>query len=324
AHSQSRALNEEFRMHGNFHSEFLKKDRNVIVWLPPGYHSEPTKRYPVLYMHDGGVVFILWRIDEIAKPLITSGQIEPLIIVLVNHGGTEDDRFDEYTPTKPPNFKSGGKADSYGRMLVEELKPFIDSQYRTLTDPANTGIGGVSLGAIVSLYLGLKYPMVFGKLAVISPSVWWDNKIIVRNVKDLKTKPALRIWLDIGTGEGQRSVDATKELRNAFVKKGWVLNSDLLYFEAKGSGHNEQAFAQRAEPMLKHLFPQHTNRGSGENPRLTSLRIKPLRVTVASNSAFLPVATGKSWRKVSRSRLQTFSPVYRIARSRELIRSLAV
>jgi predicted alpha/beta superfamily hydrolase len=271
ANSQSRALNEDFRLHANFHSKFLNKDRSVIVWLPPGYHSETTKRYPVLYMHDGGVVFISWRIDEIAKPLITSGQVEPLIIVMVNHGGTEDDRFDEYTPTKPPNFRSGGKVDSYGRMLVEELKPFIDSQYRTLADPANTGLGGVSLGGVASLHLGLKYPTVFGKLAVISPSVWWDNKIIVRNVKGLKTKPALRIWLDIGTGEGQRAVGDTKELRDAFVKKGWVLNSDLIYFEAKGSGHNEQAFAQRAEPMLKHLFPQHANRATGENPHLYGL-----------------------------------------------------
>ncbi|HZI87636.1 MAG TPA: alpha/beta hydrolase-fold protein, partial [Pyrinomonadaceae bacterium] len=124
---QTRALNQEFRLHENFHSKFLKKDRDVIVWLPPGYDSEPAKRYPVLYMHDGASVFVLWRIDEIAKPLITSRQVEPLIIVMVHNGGTQDDRFDEYTPTKPPNFKSGGKADSYGRMLVEELKPFIDS-----------------------------------------------------------------------------------------------------------------------------------------------------------------------------------------------------
>jgi predicted alpha/beta superfamily hydrolase len=202
---------------------------------------------------------------------------------MVHNGGTQDDRFDEYTPTKPPNFKSGGKADSYGRMLVEELKPFIDSEYRTLTDPANTGLGGASFGGIVSLYLGLKYPMVFGKSAVMSPSVWWDDKLIVRNVKGLKFKPALRIWLDIGTGEGQRAVEDAKDLRDAFVKKGWVLNADLIYFEAKGSGHNEEAFARRSEPMLKHLFPEHTNRGSGENPRLTPFRIKRLLATVARN-----------------------------------------
>lgn len=257
---QPRALNEEFRLHTKFHSKFLPKDRDVIVWLPPGYASESAKRYPVLYMHDGANVFVLWRIDEIAKPLITSQEVEPMIIVMVPHGGTQDDRFDEYTPTKPPNFKSGGKLDSYGRMLVEELKPFIDSEYRTLTDPGNTGLGGASLGGIASLHLGLKYSTVFGKLAVMSPSLWWDSKLILRNAKELKSKPALRIWLDIGTDEGQRFVDDVKELRNAFVKKGWVLNSDLVFFEAKGSGHNEEAFARRAEPMLKHLFPKAGNK----------------------------------------------------------------
>lgn len=255
----AQALNQEFRLHKHFPSKFLSKNRDVIVWLPPGYDSEPAKRYSVLYMHDGGSVYFYWRINEIAKPLIASRQIEPLIIVMVYNGGTHDDRYDEYTPTKSSNFKSGGKADNYGRMLVEELKPFIDSQYRTLTGPANTGLGGASLGGIASLHLGLKYPTVFGKLAVMSPSVWWDDKVIVRNVKELKSKPDLRIWLDIGTGEGQRAVDDTKDLRNALVKKGWALNGDLIYFEAKGGAHDDVAFAKRAEPMLKHLFPQHAN-----------------------------------------------------------------
>ena len=135
----TRVITAEFRLHENFASKFLPKKRDVIVWLPPGYDSEPAKRYPVLYMHDGGSVFVAWRIDEIAKPLIASRQIEPLIIVMVYNGGTQDDRFDEYTPTRDPNYRSGGKSDSHGRMLVEELKPFIDSQYRTLTDAANTG-----------------------------------------------------------------------------------------------------------------------------------------------------------------------------------------
>lgn len=84
---------------------------------------------------------------------------------------------------------------------------------------------------------------------------------MVRNVKGLKSKPDLRIWLDIGTGEGSRSVDDAKELRDAFVKKGWALNSDLIYFEAKGSGHSEESFARRAESMLKYLFPLHADRG---------------------------------------------------------------
>lgn len=263
-YGQERFITEEFRLHRNFHSKFSVTDRDIVVWLPPGYDSESVKRYPVLYMHDGGSVFATWRIDEIAKPLITSQQIEPLIIVMVTNRGTEDDRFENYTPTRVSNFRSSGKADFYGQMLVEELKPLIDSEYRTLTDAPNTALGGTSLGGLVSLYLGLKHPTVFGKLAVMSPSVWWDDKLIIRNVKTLASKPSLKIWLDIGQGEGLRAIGEVKELRSALVKKGWVLDSDLMYFEDKRGTHDEESFKKRAEPMLKYLFPQTPNSNSGQ------------------------------------------------------------
>jgi predicted alpha/beta superfamily hydrolase len=253
AQQQFRTMTPDLHLY-DMGSKFLPKDSRVFVWVPPNYDSEPAKRYPVLYMHDGASVFFTWRIDEIAKPLIISRQIEPLIIVMVTNGGTQDDRFDEYTPTRSAGFNHGGKADSYGRFLIEELKPFIDSEYRTLTDAANTGLGGVSLGGLVSLYLGLKYPAVFGRLAVMSPSVWWDNKLIVSQVKKLDSRPGMRIWLDIGTGEGQGSIGDVKELRDALVKKGWKLDSDLMYYEAKGAEHNEEAFARRAGVMLTYLF----------------------------------------------------------------------
>jgi predicted alpha/beta superfamily hydrolase len=265
AEAQERLLNDEFRMFKDFPSKFLSKNRDIIVWLPPGYFDpESTRRYPVLYMHDGGAVFVLWRIDEIAKSLIASGQVEPLIIVMVYNGGSTEARYDEYTPTKQSGMRYGGKADSYGRMLMEELKPFIDRELRTLPDAANTGLGGASLGGLVSLHLGLKNPTVFGKLAVVSPSVWWDNKVIVRNIKALKSKPDLRIWLDIGMGEGKEPLDDVRELRDTLVKKGWALNSDLMYFEAQGSDHEDKEFAKRAGQFLKYLFPQKANGGNGK------------------------------------------------------------
>jgi len=249
-----RPLTDEFRVHRSFHSKFLANDRDVVVWLPPGYESHSDQRYPAFYMLDGGDVFVSWRIDEIAKPLITSGEIEPLIIVMISNNGSQDDRVDEYGPSHPSGSRHGGKADLFGQMLVEELKPFIDKEYRTLADADNTGLGGFSLGGLAALYLGLKYAPAFGRVAAVSPSVWWDDKLIARNVKALAAKPVMRIWLDIGTGEGS-SVGDVKDLRDVLIKKGWVLNFDLRYFEAKGGTHDYKSFVQRAAPILKCLFP---------------------------------------------------------------------
>jgi predicted alpha/beta superfamily hydrolase len=250
---EPRQLTEDTRYHKAFHSKFLAKDRDVIVWLPPGYQKDTTKRYPVLYMHDGINVFAVWRMDETALALISNKQIEPLILVLVGHAGTAEDRFSVYTPSKDPRVNQSGQADQYGRMLVEELKPFIDAEYRTLTDASNTGLGGASLGGLVTLYLGLKHPNIFGRLAVLSPSFWWDRGMIFREVKSLSSKPASRIWLDIGTREGP--TDAVKQMRDLLKTKGWVLDSDLVYFEAKDAGHEDLAFASRAPKFLKFLFP---------------------------------------------------------------------
>lgn len=254
----------DIRTHEKFHSRFLPTERDIIVYLPPGYEREKKKRYPVLYLHDGQNLFDgatsfipgqEWRVDETAQALIASGEIKPLIIVGVYNAGKE--RIDEYTPTVDAKVKQGGKADLYGRLLVEELKPFIDARYRTLRGPQETGLGGSSLGGLVTLYLGMKYPQVFGKLGLVSPSVWWDDRMIIRDVQALKRRPRSRIWMDIGTKEGRDPADATKDtraLRDALINKGWQENRDLKYFEAEGAEHNESAWAERVEPMLKFLF----------------------------------------------------------------------
>lgn len=255
-YAQGRPVTEEFRLHENFHSKFVPKDRDIIVWLPPGYKTETTRRYPVLYMHDGLSVFANWRLDETATALISNQQVEPFILVCVANGGAVEDRYDEYTPTRDAAYTKSGNADKYGRMLVEELKPFIDSQYRTLVDASNTGLAGASLGGLVTLYLGLKYPATFSRLAVLSPSIWWDKGMILREVKALKSKPSSRIWLDVGTEEEQGRTSVTRLLRDALKAKGWVLDSDLIYFEAKGARHEEEAFARRGGLFLKFLFPK--------------------------------------------------------------------
>jgi len=259
-------LTGDVRTHKNFHSKILNNDRDVLVYLPPGYDAAKGKKYPVLYVHDGQNLFDgatsfipgkEWRLDETAQALIEAGKIEPLIIVGIYNN---KDRIDEYTPVADAKYK-GGKADLYGRMLVEELKPFIDIQYRTKKDPGHTGLCGSSLGGLVSLYLALKYQKIFGRVAVVSPSVWFANKQIVRYVEALPKKATLRIWMDIGTKEGrtaeeaQHSVEDARLLKVALMKKGWKIGKEFNYVEAAGAEHNEDAWAARASSILTFLFP---------------------------------------------------------------------
>jgi predicted alpha/beta superfamily hydrolase len=258
-------LTGQFRMHKSFHSGILQNDRDVLVYLPPGYDTDEKKRYAVLYLQDGQNLFdgstsfipgVEWRVDETAQSLISARMIRPLIIVGIYNTGAS--RTDEYTPTRDPKQNVGGKADAYGRMLVEELKPFIDSQYRTRPGRSDTGLGGSSLGGLVSLYVGLKYPKVFGKLAVVSPSVWWDQRVIIRDVQTIKKRPDTRIWLDMGTNEGNDTQAALRDarlLRDTLISKGWKPGSDLVYFEAHGGNHSEAAWAERVAPILIYLFP---------------------------------------------------------------------
>jgi len=251
-----------------FHSKILGNDRDVIVYLPPGYDTAKTKRYSVFYMHDGQNLFDgatsfipgqEWRVDETAERLIAAGKIEPLIVVGVYN---TKERINEYTPAADAKYKLGGNADLYGRMLVEELKPFIDAHYRTKKDSKHTGLGGSSLGGLASLYLALKYPKVFSRAAVVSPSVWFANKQIVHYVEALPGKPKVRIWIDIGTKEGRtpeearQTVNDTRLLRDTLIKKGWKLGKDLDYFEAEGAEHNEAAWAARVDSILTFLFPR--------------------------------------------------------------------
>ena len=261
--AQPHTLTGDFRTHPKFHSKFLPTDRDVLVYLPPGYRDDRRRRYPVLYLHDGQNLFDgatsfvpgqEWRVDETAQALILSRAIEPLIIVGIYNTGKE--RVEEYTPSADPKLKVGGKADLYGRLIVEELKPFVDAHYRTKRDAADTGLGGSSLGGLVTLYLGLRYPGVFGKLAVVSPSVWWDDHRIVREVQSLRAKPRTRVWLDMGTDEGADATAGARLLRDALVARGWRLDRDLKYFEAAGAKHSEAAWAERVEPFLRFLFPK--------------------------------------------------------------------
>jgi predicted alpha/beta superfamily hydrolase len=252
-----------FRAHPGFASRYVSAPHDVIVHLPLGYDADGDRRYPVLYMQDGQNLFDAatsfageWRMDETSDALAREGLIQQPIIVGIYNAGAY--RIDEYTPTRDAARRAGGKALLYGRMVVDELKPFIDDTYRTLPGAVDTGLGGSSLGGLVSLYLGLIHPTVFGKLAVLSPSVWWDNRFIVRRIRALRARPSCKIWLSTGTAEGEGVIEAARRVRGALVAKGWTLGIDLEYLEVEGAPHNEAAWAALVAPMLRFLFPPQT------------------------------------------------------------------
>lgn len=249
------------RYHRGVTSRYLTPTRDVIVYLPPQYDAQAPRRYPVLYLHDGQNTMDAstsfageWHADETAERLITAGQVEPLILVGVYNTA---DRIGEYTPVRDSQY-GGGNGDNYGRFLVEELKPLIDSTYRTKTDAANTGVAGSSLGGLISMHFAETLSGTFGKAGVISPSVWWANEAIVGEVNATPKRP-VRLWLDIGTAEGggssSETVAGARHLRDALLAKGWVLDQDLHYLEAPGAGHNEAAWAARFDRVLEFLYP---------------------------------------------------------------------
>jgi predicted alpha/beta superfamily hydrolase len=221
-------------------------------------------------LHDGQNVFdaatafagVEWGVDETAQRLIGKKLIEPLIIVAVSNMG--EDRIHEYAPTRgvyehtaERKKRSRGLARQYGDFLIRELKPYIDRKYRTIEAAEFTGLGGSSLGGLVTLAIGILYPQVFTRLIVMSPSLWWDNFSIYRLVTLIRSKPALKIWLDTGTNEP--GWEHNRVLLKLLTEKGWKLSDDLQYLEAEGGNHSESAWAARVEPALRFLFPAAKN-----------------------------------------------------------------
>jgi predicted alpha/beta superfamily hydrolase len=247
------------RLHA-FESKVLGNVREVAVHLPAGYDEHPERRYSVLYLQDGQNLFDAerayvpgqhWRAQEAADAAIGERTAAPIIIVAIDHAGPN--RIDEYTPTRDPRHNGGGRADEYGRFLAEELKPAIDTKFRTLPDAENTGIGGSSLGGLVSLYLVLTRRDLFGRAAVMSPSVWWNDRAVLKTV-DAFDGPPPRIWVDMGGREGQEALRDARTLRDRLRAKGW--NEDtFLYHEDRRGDHSERAWARRIRLVLEFLFP---------------------------------------------------------------------
>ncbi len=251
-----------------FSSAILGNRRNVWVYYPPSYTENPLGRYPVVYMHDGQNLFdpryafggTTWKIAETLDRGIDAldpGAALPEVLVV----GPENtgDRIYEYTPTvgDDPDYNGGG-GDKYLRFLIEELKPVIDRELRTVPAGAATTLIGSSLGGLISAYAGARRADVFGRIGAVSPSTWWDGRYIIGAVKASAQRPG-RVYVDSGdSGASRDDVDNTRQLAQAYRDLGYHdLGRDddtLLYVVQAGAQHNEFYWAQRMPAALRFLL----------------------------------------------------------------------
>lgn len=232
------------------HSPQLGNERDILVYLPPSYAATDAN-YPVLYMHDGQNLFDPrtshageWGVDD----AIVAAGAETIVVGIPNAG---DDRLNEYSPF-PDARLGGGDGDDYVAFLTETVKPLIDRTFRTLPGRDHTGIAGSSMGGLISAYAFFARPDVFGVAGVMSPSLWFGRGAFFRYLDD---SPFVRgrLYLDIGTIEGEGMVANARLLRQALVAKGYRPGRDLHYVEAE-AGHNEAAWASRFQDALPFLL----------------------------------------------------------------------
>lgn len=217
----------------------LNTTRRIWIYLPPGYHKS-KKRYPVMYMQDGQNIFDAytagfdeWGADEAADSLVKLGK-PPCIIIGIDNG---PHRLNEYNPYEFKDFGKG-EGDQYVDFLVQNLKPFIDRKYRTLKGSENTIIAGSSMGGLISYYAMLKYPDVFGKGGIFSPSFWTAGQIKELTATDGKNLKGT-LFFYIGGQEGDRHV------RNMFdITEMLGTGSSALIYTVTDprSQHNEAAW----------------------------------------------------------------------------------
>jgi predicted alpha/beta superfamily hydrolase len=272
---------------GTIKSDVLSTNRFYRVYLPPDYDTS-TERYPVLYVHDGQNAFSTagphaafgwgsWELDKTADRLISEKKMRPIIIVAID---CSPSRYREYRGLVPS--PQDNKAyERYTRFLIDELKPKIDREYRTLTNAANTGLLGSSMGGICSLALAWEHPDVFGLSASLSGAFQVEKEFFLEKVLGNYSGPAkpIRIYLDSGTSDytgGDDGLKQTEVVARELERIGWKKGSDLMHFvdrpltaeelapfhlaenkfkEAQRSQHNELYWRLRAWRALTFLFP---------------------------------------------------------------------
>lgn len=239
----------------NYDMSPLNKKRRIWIYLPEEYEKS-NRKFPVLYMHDGQNLFDKslsfsgeWGVDETLDKLQDSLGLE-LIVVAIENGGQE--RIDEYSPWNLKNYPTKVLGDQYVKFITENLKPFVDREYRTLRDAPNTGIMGSSLGGLISFYAAIEYPGVFGKAGVFSPSfpLVDDEIAISQNDPELQK---LKMYFMSGGREGHDVVNQMTRTSEKMIRSGLPEKNIRVLVNPDGQ-HNEKLWNTEFESAVIWLF----------------------------------------------------------------------
>jgi len=272
----------------NFSSDYVTA-RNIDIWLPDGFDQE--KRYPVLYMHDGQLLYDstitwngqAWDVDEVISELVSGKKIREVMVVGIWNSGQT--RHSDYFPQKPFESLSAAQRDSifnslrnnhtpifyeekvvsdnYLKFLVKELKPFIDKTFPTLPNREDTFISGSSMGGLISMYAICEYPEVFGGAACLSthwPGVFtMDNnpipdaylKYLKANLPDPKNH---KIYFDYGTATLDALYPPLQKKVDEVMKLRGFTPDNWITLEFPGEDHSERAWNRRLEVPLRFLL----------------------------------------------------------------------
>jgi predicted alpha/beta superfamily hydrolase len=264
-------------------SAVFHNTRKVRVLLPEGYRdpANASRQYPVLYLNDGQNLFDVctaifgpseWQVDESAIRLIAEGRVEPLIIVGIDNAGRHErarlqveqrvgSRPNEYLPWPDSGlepFLPVVHGKDYPRFLTGEVMPFVERHYRVKTGPGNTGLGGSSYGALITLYVIQHTPGVFGRVLIESPSVYVGDYHILKDAAADHDWPA-RLYFGAGTEEtpsdSPLQVPADVEKIVHLLERNGV-NEDRILVNITPGEHNDDAWARRFPAALTFLFPR--------------------------------------------------------------------
>lgn len=219
----------------------------------PPEHASRREPWPLLVLHDGQNLFEgdrsfvhgeTWRVAETVDALIADGSVQPMVVAGIDHGG--DRRAFEYTPTA--GRRGGGGAAAYGRFVMDDVVPFVSENYGT--QATGIAMGGSSLGALAALVTARQFPGRVGRLLLMSPSVWWDRRVVLRRLKRVPVSGKPRVWLDIGLHEGGTNLRNARALRDVLARQ----TGALQYLEDPAGAHREVDWARRLPAALTWLF----------------------------------------------------------------------